>query len=255
MGTRYHHYDGLGSTQLLTDESGNVTDSYVNTAFGEPVDTGAANPTVNPFRFVGREGYYLDVDTGSYYVRARDLSPVLARWLSQDPIGFASSGAIPGSNCKTVFGDAGDTGTEYPTHDPFLFLGQQGYCVDTVTGNSYVRERDYSRMVARQLSEDPIGLVVGDMNAYQYVSNSPAGGIDPSGLWTDYEVAYSVTWPVQCYVCRIPGINGFFPANPASFFACDLKWIFKFDAAAAADNEIQTRIACTQIGKCYAKYW
>jgi RHS repeat-associated protein len=91
--TRYYHYDGLGSTQLLTDENGNVTDSYCNTAFGEPVSTGAANPTVNPFRYVGREGYYLDADTGQYYVRARTYSPVLARWLSADLLALAARDA------------------------------------------------------------------------------------------------------------------------------------------------------------------
>jgi hypothetical protein len=51
--TSYYHYDGLGSTQLLTDENANITDSYCNTAFGAPVDKGAANPTANPFRYVG----------------------------------------------------------------------------------------------------------------------------------------------------------------------------------------------------------
>ena len=84
----YYHYDGQGSTRLLTDKNGNVTDSYAYTAFGEPVPTGAANPTPNPFQYVGREGYYLDADTGDYYVPARTYRPVLARWLSVDPIGF-----------------------------------------------------------------------------------------------------------------------------------------------------------------------
>ncbi len=88
MATRYYHYDGLGSTQLLTDENGNVTDSYANTAFGEPVSTGAENPTTNPFRFVGQFGYYINRDVGDYYVRARAFSDVLARWLSPDPIGL-----------------------------------------------------------------------------------------------------------------------------------------------------------------------
>jgi RHS repeat-associated protein len=63
-----------------------VTDSYCNTAYGTPVDTGAENPTVNPFRFVGQRGYYLDADTGDYYVRARTFSPFLARWLIADPV-------------------------------------------------------------------------------------------------------------------------------------------------------------------------
>ena len=84
--TSYYHYDGQGSAQLLTDENGNITDQYCNTAFGEPVPTGAANPTPNPFQYVGREGYYLDIDTGDYYVRARVYRPILARWLSGDPI-------------------------------------------------------------------------------------------------------------------------------------------------------------------------
>jgi RHS repeat-associated protein len=91
--TRYYHFDGVGSTQLLTDSSADVTDSYCNTAFGEPVDTGAENPTVNPFLFVGQLGYYLDPDTADYYVRARNYSPDLVRWLSQDPIGLAGGDA------------------------------------------------------------------------------------------------------------------------------------------------------------------
>jgi len=90
--TSYYHYDGLGSTQLLTDSNGNVTDSYAYTAFGEPLSTGAANPTPNPFRFGGQSGYYLKPDSGDYYVRARTYSPVLARWLSVDPAPLTPSG-------------------------------------------------------------------------------------------------------------------------------------------------------------------
>jgi len=77
--TSYYHYDGLGSTQCLTDSSGNVTDQYANTAFGEAVPTGAANPTTNPFRYAGQVGYYFDPDSAELYVRARVYRPVLAR--------------------------------------------------------------------------------------------------------------------------------------------------------------------------------
>ena len=43
---------------------------------------------MNPFRFIGQVGYYLDPDRGEYYVRARVYSPSLARWSSNDRIGF-----------------------------------------------------------------------------------------------------------------------------------------------------------------------
>ena len=46
----------------------------------------AADTTVNPFRWVGRYGYYQDASTGLVYVRARMYQPTVARWCSVDPI-------------------------------------------------------------------------------------------------------------------------------------------------------------------------
>ena len=50
--------------------------------------TGSANPADNHFFWLGQYGYYYDRDLGEYYVRARSYSPDLARFLSQDPLGF-----------------------------------------------------------------------------------------------------------------------------------------------------------------------
>jgi len=44
--------------------------------------------TVNPFQFIGASGYYFDSEKGSNYVRARVYQPTIARWTSQDPLGF-----------------------------------------------------------------------------------------------------------------------------------------------------------------------
>jgi RHS repeat-associated protein len=84
--TYYHHYDALGSTRQLTDSDENVTDEYVYTAWGEPVV--ASGTTENPYRWVGRWGYYWDEATGTYYVRRRDYQPAIARWMSVDFLGF-----------------------------------------------------------------------------------------------------------------------------------------------------------------------
>ncbi len=81
---RYHAFDGLGSTYFLTDSGDNITDQYVNKAFGELfASTGS---TVNPFQWVGQFGYYRDADSGLYYVLHRVDDPVTGRWTSLDPV-------------------------------------------------------------------------------------------------------------------------------------------------------------------------
>ncbi len=85
---RYYHFDGLGSADRLTDTSGSVTDSYINSAYGEQVT--ATGSTTNPYRFVGRLGYYRDTATGLYYVRARYYSSFYARFLGYDPLAIIS---------------------------------------------------------------------------------------------------------------------------------------------------------------------
>ena len=86
--THYYHFDGLGSTDRLTDASETVTDNYTYKAFGVAVT--ATGSTINPFRYVGRMGYYFDTTTGLYYVRARWLRTENGRWMSRDPLGFES---------------------------------------------------------------------------------------------------------------------------------------------------------------------
>jgi|GEM_PF-2496911 len=78
--SHYHHHDALGSTRFLTDSSGTVTDTYLHDAWGNSVAT--TGTTVNPFKWVGKYGYYTDNSTGLVYVRARTYQPTVARWAS-----------------------------------------------------------------------------------------------------------------------------------------------------------------------------
>ena len=82
--SHYHHHDALGSTRFLTDSSGNVTDTYLNDAWGNSV--ASTGTTVNPFKWVGKYGYYTDNSTAQVYVRARMYQPTVARWVSLDPL-------------------------------------------------------------------------------------------------------------------------------------------------------------------------
>ncbi len=84
----FYSFDGLGSTDRLSDISGlTITDSYIYNAFGGIQAT--SGTTVNPFRFIGLLGYYYDGDFLDYFVRFRIYDPKTGRWTSRDPLGIA----------------------------------------------------------------------------------------------------------------------------------------------------------------------
>jgi RHS repeat-associated protein len=83
--SRQYHFDGQGNTLALTDDDGNVTDTFAYNASGEQTERTGTTPT--PYRYHGQQGYYWDDETGDYHVQRRDLSPEESRWLSADPIG------------------------------------------------------------------------------------------------------------------------------------------------------------------------
>src|SRR5579864_231477 len=78
--------DALGSAIGLVDASGNVQTSYIYDPFGNTSVTGTGNG--NEFQYAGRE----NEGNGLYYYRARYYSPLLGRFISEDPLGFAGSG-------------------------------------------------------------------------------------------------------------------------------------------------------------------
>ena len=83
----YYHYDRIGNTVALTDDSGNVTDQYAYDP--DPYGFGVTKQgeTVNPFTFIGRYGV-MDEGNNIYYMRARYYNAEAGRFLSEDPIGF-----------------------------------------------------------------------------------------------------------------------------------------------------------------------
>jgi RHS repeat-associated protein len=124
--TSFYLFDGLGSTTQLVNSTGTVTDSYLYDSFGDALLTSGS--TVNPFRYVGRVGYYMDVDTAPYYLRARYYTPGIGLFLSRDPIGIFSAEA----NLYCYVGNR-------PTFqfDPSGLLALK-VCVCPPSGNGYI---------------------------------------------------------------------------------------------------------------------
>lgn len=76
---RYPVMDAQGSVMALTDDSGNITDTWTYDAFGN--QTSRTGATVNPFRYTSE---YTDDTIGLQYNRARWYDPQVGRFISQD---------------------------------------------------------------------------------------------------------------------------------------------------------------------------
>ena len=83
-GNRYfYHSDHLGSSSLITDASGNVTQQIDYLPYGEVfLEKRADVDYYTPYRFNGKE---LDEETGLYYYGARYMNPKLSIWYGTDP--------------------------------------------------------------------------------------------------------------------------------------------------------------------------
>ena len=79
-------YDNNGNVTKYIDESGNVIAAYEYDDFGRTISQ--SGPLANFFRHRFSTKYY-DPETGLCYYGYRFYSPVLMRWISQDPIGEA----------------------------------------------------------------------------------------------------------------------------------------------------------------------
>ncbi len=83
----YTHNDHLGSASMGTSAGGSILWFESYTPFGEPLQTPLANEDNQ-----GHTGHIHDTATGLTYMQARYYDPVIGRFLSNDPVGFADRG-------------------------------------------------------------------------------------------------------------------------------------------------------------------
>jgi len=81
--TSYYDADGLQSITSLSNSGGSLTNTYAYDTFGNI--TSSTGTVLNPFRFTGRE---FDLETGTYYYRARFYDQNVGRFLSEDPLSY-----------------------------------------------------------------------------------------------------------------------------------------------------------------------
>ena len=85
-GTSVPLQDELGSVIALVNNTGTITTAYTFDPFG--VTSLSGTGSLNLFQYAGRENEL----NGLYYYRARYYNPLIGRFISEDPLGFAGSG-------------------------------------------------------------------------------------------------------------------------------------------------------------------
>ena len=86
-----YHFDSRGSTIAITDEDGNITDTFAYDTYGKMTSRTGTTPVI--FGYNGRYGVVTDAN-GLLYMRARYYSPVMRRFVNAD--------VIPGNISKAV---------------------------------------------------------------------------------------------------------------------------------------------------------
>ena len=119
QGTPYslwYHFGPQGETRYLTNMPvppypAAVVDSYLYTAYGEPVASTGADR--NPFQYGGQVGYYTGPGAGLVLCGARWYNPYTARWMTRDPIGYGGG--------ENLYGYCGES--------PVVGLDPSGECL------------------------------------------------------------------------------------------------------------------------------
>ena len=179
----WYHTDHLGSTALLTDDTGAVVQDIGYYPYGETrTNIGTGSATNIQYKFTGQE---YDPETGLYYYGARYYDPILGRFISADTI-------IPGPFDPQAFNRY-----TYVRNNPIVYSDPSGnfpvigailFVVGTLTAADY----KYG-IFDHKLSDfmDNIGKWIDDLfggqtpNIYGGETEASGEGSEPDRTYTD----------------------------------------------------------------------
>jgi RHS repeat-associated protein len=158
-------YDGLGRRRAKT--IGGATTNFMYDGLNVAQELSGSTPTAN-LLMGGIDETFMRTDAGG-------ASTLLADALGTTLALADTSGTVQTQYTFDPFG--GTTMSGAPSTNSAQFVGRES----DATGLYAYRTRYYSPALLRFIAEDPAGLV-GGLNLYQYVGDSPTNIVDPLGL-------------------------------------------------------------------------
>ena len=140
--------DNLGSVTDVVNTSGTDLDHIVYDPYGNIVTQTNATNAVR-FGFTGME---FDSTTGLYYDHARYYDPVTGRFMSQDPIGFASGDTNPYRYVGNEPTSSTDPTGEFSTQVVTVDNPNGGYTVTVTYKPRWATETGFSEPVPTHIS-------------------------------------------------------------------------------------------------------
>ena len=181
--TYFYIHDHLGSTSMVLDVDGNISQSVTYIPYGE-IFVEERNGTWNtPYLFNGKE---LDEETGLYYYGARYLNPTNGMWLSTDPLFEDYKGVSPYAYCLG---------------NPVKHVDVEGEWIMNAIGFAVAASIDYGAQVAANLATngfsskafyDDVSFGSVAMSALDGAIN-PIGGVVKAGAKTVAKTATKLT--------------------------------------------------------------
>jgi RHS repeat-associated protein len=81
----WYGFEGIGTVRQLMGSQGQVVDAYAFDAWGNEI-TNPQSQVQNPFKYVGKYGYYLDAQSSLMLLGVRYYNAEVGRFVSLDPI-------------------------------------------------------------------------------------------------------------------------------------------------------------------------
>jgi RHS repeat-associated protein len=170
---RYYLYDGQLSTRGLTNEAGDLTDTYTYDAFGQLIDQ--AGSSENSFLYTGEQ---FDPNAGFYYLRARYYDQGVGRFLTADP--YQGRMHEPVTLHKYLYAHANPVMSSDPSGLMSLHSVMSGLAIASVLQNIGIRYVSFSNQgnitwkgrlyvgsigVGKSDNPDSAGVIIADLHS------------------------------------------------------------------------------------------